>query len=858
MSRAEHSRLVVWRTPRRMLHGLLLAVVTGAVLVQASVAFADQPWLDTSQPPLERANELLAAMTFDQKVSLALNDFGSLSSLGIPQITADDGPSGIRADGTTSFPSAQTLASTFDRRLAWAYGAAIGNEARNKGFNEWLGPAMDIARTPLAGRQPENQGEDPFLAGNQVAEEVAGAKSQDVIATLKHYVGNNQEFQRFGFQTSTPTRGPAVNDLVSERALREIYEAPFQTAIKQGGADAVMCSYNRVNGQQTCESPFVLDPLKSSFPGFVVPDFLFAVRDPLAATLAGMDMPALPGFAGNTRTAAMFTSGQVPPARLDDIVRRVLFALFDSGAFDNPLPSPASNVSTAAHQELATQVAQSGMVLLKNDDRALPLEPRRRGLRSLAVIGPSGEDAKFINGGSAAVPFIPGSETTPLAGITARAGSALQITSAQGSLGDAPLPTLVPSSVLAPSSGTGSGLSASYWSNGDFSGTPALTRVDPTVDLSGAPAGIGAPWSARWTGTLTPTESGLHVFSLTSTGIAQIYLNGKQITSGYREATQFVTGPIYTISAVARLTRGVPVSIRIDYSSKSQMFGPQVHFNWQPPSASQIAAAVAAAKKSDAAVVFANGAQGEGMDRSSLDLPGDQNALIEAVAHANERTIVVLNTGGPVLMPWLHHVAGVIETWYPGQQYGKALAAVLFGDTDPGGRLPVTFPASADQGPAPASEPQHYPGVNGDERYDEGIFVGYRWYDQFGQRPLFPFGYGLSYTRFRFSDLDTKHRGPQVSVSVRVRNLGQQSGWAVPELYVGFPPAAHEPPEQLKGYNKIWLDPGESRRVTFELTPDTLSYFDQSAGHWALAHGQYTVSVGNSSRNLSLSDGFRL
>ena len=474
-----------------MLHGLLLAVVTGAMLVQASVAFADQPWLDTSQPPLERANELLAAMTFDPKVSLALNDFGSLSSLGIPQITADDGPSGIRADGTTSFPSAQTLASTFDRRLAWAYGAAIGNEARNKGFNEWLGPAMDIARTPLAGRQPENQGEDPFLAGNQVAEEVAGAKSQDVIATLKHYVGNNQEFQRFGFQTSTPTRGPAVNDIVSERALREIYEAPFQTAIKQGGADAVMCSYNRVNGQQTCESPFVLDPLKSSFQGFVVPDFLFAVRDPLAATLAGMDMPALPGFAGNTRTAAMFTSGQVPPARLDDIVRRVLFALFDSGAFDNPLPSPGSNVSTAAHQELATQVAQSGMVLLKNDDHALPLKPPRRGLRSLAVIGPSGEDAKFINGGSAAVPFVPGSETTPLAGITARAGSALQINNAQGSIGDAPLPTLVPSSVLAPSSGTGSGLSASYWSNGDFSGAPALTRVDPTVDLSGAPAGIG-------------------------------------------------------------------------------------------------------------------------------------------------------------------------------------------------------------------------------------------------------------------------------------------------------------------------------------------------------------------------------
>ena len=313
-------------------------VALGVILsmcVAGSAMAADELWRDANQPPGRRADELLAAMTFDQKVAMALGDLGSLSSLGVPTLPSDDGPSGIRAEGTTSLPSAQTLAATFDRSLARAYGATIGAEARGKGFNWWLGPAMDIARTPLAGRQPENLGEDPFLAGETVAQEVTGAKSSHVIATLKHYVANNAEWGRIGFNTPSGRQGN-VNALVSERALQEIYEAPFKRAIRESNADAVMCSYNRLNGPQTCESSALLSDLKASgFAGFVAPDFIFAVKDPLAATLAGLDVPALGGAGG--RTAAMFTSGQVPAARLDDIVRRILFAMFDSGAFDDPL-----------------------------------------------------------------------------------------------------------------------------------------------------------------------------------------------------------------------------------------------------------------------------------------------------------------------------------------------------------------------------------------------------------------------------------------------------------------------------------------------------------------------------------------
>jgi beta-glucosidase len=808
---------------RSGLRGLALVVCVVALCAAAPVAVAD--WHDPTEPPGQRADELLAALSFDQKVQVALGNFAAVASFGVPSLSSDDGPSGIRASGTTAFPSSQTLAATFDRSLARDYGEAIGAEARGKGFNWWLGPAMDIARTPLAGRQPENLGEDPFLAGETVAQEVTGAKSSHVIATLKHYVANNFEYGRIGFTQADGSRGGNVNAVVSELALREIYEAPFKRAIRESDADAVMCSYNRLNGPQTCESSALLSDLKGSgFHGMVVPDFLFAVKDPLAATLAGLDLPALGGAGG--RTAAMFTSGQVPAARLDDIVRRTLYAIFDSGAFDHPLGPPADVVSTPAHAALATRVSAAGMVLLKNDRRALPLTPGKQ-LRSIAVIGPSGSDAMYITGGSAGVAPDPSRTVTPLAGITARAGSSVRVTTAQGSLGDLPLSTLV--------HGDGSGFQASYWNNGELTGAPALTRDEATVDLTAAPAGLGPLWSARWAGTVTPSETGLYRFSLLQSGLATLYVDGRRVGPGYREGVQFIVGPQYPMQAAVRLTAGRPASIRIDYSSKASLFGAQVHLGWQPPSASGIPAAVDAARHADAAIVLVNNAQGEGMDRTTLALPGDQDALVDAVAGANPRTIVVLNTAGPVLMPWLHRVAGVLEAWYPGQEFGAALASVLFGDSDPGGRLPVTFPASDTQGPATPTRPERYPGVNGEVHYDEGLLVGYRWYDATGQRPLFPFGYGLSYADFRFRDL----RVDGLTATVRVTNTSDRPGSTVAQAYLAAPRAAGEPPRQLKGYEKVELGSGQSTVVSFRLDPADLA-----------TPGRYALIIGQSSRDL--------
>ena len=814
-----------------------------------------QPWQNTHQPPLVRANELLAAMSTDQKIDLVTGQFTPLQSLGIPALKGDDGPDGVRNPGTTAMPSGQDLAASFDRSLARAYGEVVGSEARGEGFNWWWGPAVDIDRTPLAGRQPEAEGEDPFLAGKTSAQVILGAQSEHVISTLKHYAAYNQDFGRIGFAS---IGAPAVNVQVSERALQEIYETPFRIAVQQGGVDSVMCSYNQINGTPSCENPTTLGDLKqgAGLQGFVVPDFGFAVRNPTAGALAGVDLAQLPGAPSQTPDFS-----QIPAARLDDMARRILFAMFDSGVFDNPLPNPpATEVSTPKHQQVATQVAEAGTVLLKNDKSTLPLS---RHVHSIALVGPTGDDAVFVSGGSAGVPLAPGQAITPAQGITARAAQAgVKVTTAQGSAGDVASPNLVDPAVLTPASDTGSGLFGQYWSNGTFSGVPAVTEVDQHVDVTAFPTNPQpAVWSAKWTGKLTPTESGLYRFTLSEAGVATLKIAGQTFGPAYREATQFVVGPHYVVQGTVQLIAGQSVPVEIDYSSRSSLFSKEIHFGWEQPSESGIPAAVAAARQADVAVVFANDAQGEGMDRYSLSLPGDQNQLIDAVAAANRNTVVVLNTGGPVLMPWLHSVSSVLEAWYPGQQFGPAIAAVLFGDASPGGRLPVTFPANENQGPAAANPPNTYPGdASGNESYDEGLDVGYRFYDATGQRPLFPFGYGLSYESFRVSGLHAVYNPfkGDAFVLARVTNTSRSSGPTTVELFLQSPAAAQEPPKQLKGYTNVDLRPGQSRLVLFRLTPSDLAYYNTTAGRWTVAPGRYTVLLGTSSTELDHTASFEV
>jgi beta-glucosidase len=814
---------------------------------------------------LRQADGLVSQLTLDEKISLVHGDtFGppgfaghvpGIPRLGIPGLYLADGPNGVAdsSTGVTAFPVAEADAASFDTGLVQRYGAALGAEQIGKGHNVALSPTINILRVPYWGRAAETFGEDPYLTSQMAVAEVKGLQSQHVIATTKHFAGNNQETYRLGVSPGDNN----VNEYISQRALNEIYFPGFKAAVQQGGTGAVMCAYNQVNGEYSCQNGDLLAAaLKAAwdFRGFVVSDWFDATKDTVLAANAGLDMEMPLGTHFGDPLKQAIADGQVPLSRLNDMVRRILTAEIKVGLFDHPVASPPlANVSTPAHRQLATQIAEQGSVLLKNDRGVLPFGG---GVHSVAVIGyDAGDHFQFTEGGSGAV--VPSELVSPLQGITARAGPAVKVTYAQGTLGDVALPAL-PSGALAPSAGTGPGLTGTYYGDTDFSGTPVATQTDPVPAVNGAPPvpGLPAAWSVRWTGTLTAPTSGAYRFSVSGNGAFRVFIGGKLIASStYADFATLAQG-------VADLTAGQPVSITVEYAA-IQAIGPAtLSIGWQAPDPGMVAQAVQAARSSDVAVVFVNDVTGEGSDRSSLAIPGDQDQLIAAVAAANPRTVVVLNTGGAVLMPWLSKVAGVIESWYPGQEFGTAIAALLWGDADPSGRLPMTFPASDAQAHASVNFPGTIAsgpsGAQPTVTYSEGIDVGYRWYDARGQTPLFPFGYGLSYTAFRYSGLQVAPAGRGAQVRVRVTNTGQRAGADVVELYVGMPAATGEPPRQLKGFAKVDLGPGASAEMSFTLSPSALSIWDGGSGGWVLRPGTYRAMIGDSSRDIRATAAFQL
>jgi len=504
-------------------------------------------------------------------------------------------------------------------------------------------------------------------------------------------------------------------------------------------------------------------------------------------------------------------------ATLNQMVTQILAEMFRFREFNHPpTGSTSATVTTAAHQAISTAVAEAGTVLLKNSGGTLPLSPHRGGM--VAVIGPAASAAPTDTGGGSA--YVTSTfKVSPLQGIQAAAGSGTTVRYTQGLATDTSL-SPIPRSALSPA----------YTS----------TRSGQT-----------------YTGTLTAPETGTYVLAFRNPGkyaTTYLSLDGKVILANPG------TPPVFTYSVGVNLRAGR--TYRLSLSDG----GPSARLSWATPSelAGPIARAVAAAKSAaTAVVVVSDDTESEAADRASLNLPSAQNELISAVAAANPHTVVVINAGAPVVMPWLSQVASVVDAWYPGESNGTALAAVLFGRVDPGGHLPVTFPTGLSQ--VPARTPSEFPGTNGRVLYREGVGVGYRYYDATNETPLFPFGYGLSYTSFAFSDLNVtpqqlnkRTSGPRVTVSARVTNTGPVAGSEVAQLYLGDPAGAGEPPRQLRGFQKVTLQPGESATVHFTLSGHDLSYWDDAANGWAVADGQYQVYVGDSSAlaNLPLQGGF--
>ena len=842
------------------------AAVAGLVLSPAGTALATAsaastagpdpacPWVGSKAPVDTRTAEVVAKMTLDEKIAMVhggatagyTGEVTGDSRLCIPALKMQDGPTGVRMDDTTQLPAAADVAASFDTSVAKTYGSVIGAEDKAKGVDVDLGPTINIVRDPRWGRAFESYSEDPYLAGEMGAADIDGIQGQGVMAQVKHWAVYNQETNR---------NNPSDNVVIDDRTVHEIYTSAFGRVVAESDPSSAMCSYSTVNGTYACENAYLDGILKGDFgfKGFITSDW-GGTHSTVASANAGMDMQMPDDQFFGTALKTAVQDGKVPQSRVDDMVTRILREQFRFGLFDHPsLDTPGAVASTPAHVAVAKDAAEAGTVLLKNAGGVLPLDTRTA--KSIAVIGDgAGPDTLTAGGGSATVA---GTGTvTPYEGIKARAGSAATVTYAQGSQSPGGALPAIDSSYLTPPSGTGHGLQGDYYTNTTLAGSPAATRTDPQVafDWNGGPPadGVdGGSFSARWTGTITPPATGSYTFGLTSDDGSRLLLDGKQVIDNWRDQAA------HTETAAVDLTAGTPVKVEVDYYQGGG--GSTVNLGWTPPgdTGTPIEQAVALAAKSDVAVVYANDYESEGSDLTGIDLPGDQNQLISAVAAVNPDTVVVLNTGSAVTMPWLDEVKGVLEAWYPGQQAGNAIADLLFGDTDPSGKLPVTFPVSLSQ--VPASTAAQWPGAGGTVQYSEGLDVGYRWYDSKSLTPLFPFGYGLSYTSFAFSHLQVGSRlneNGTVSADADVTNTGSREGAEVAQLYLTDPAAAGEPVRQLKGFQKVELRAHQTKRVHFEIGAQDASYWNTDAQAWTLTPGTYTVQVGDSSRHLPLSGSF--
>ncbi len=797
---AAAASLVVGLTAAASLTTAASAARTGSTAQSHGAAGAAScPWVHSRAPVGVRVRQLLRRMTLTDKLAMVdgvgyatgtsgyVGHLAANPALCIPALKLEDGPQGVAdgVPGVTQLPAPVSLASTWDPALDRAYGTVVGSEERGKGADVNLGPTVNIVRDPRWGRAFESYGEDPYLSGQTAVGFIGGVQSQGVMSQVKHWAVYNQETNR---------NTPADDALVSQRTMHEIYMPQFEAAVTQGRAASVMCSYSTINGQYACQNRYLMNVLDREwhFPGFVTSDW-GGTHSTVPSARAGLDMQ-MPGgtllgadYYGAPLKKAV-RDGRVPMATLNQMVSRILTEMFRFNLFaDPPTGSLGDNVRTPAHAQIGREVEQAGTVLLKNSGGVLPLSASQD--TSVAVIGAdAGQYALTSGGGSAGViaPYV----VTPAQGIARRGAAAgVSVRYAPGNIPDTGALAAVPASAF------GSGLSASYYNNTAQSGRPVATGKVASVALNWngkSPAkGVHASgWSAKLTGTIRLPAAGRYALSLSFTGTAAVRIDGKSVF-----ASQIGFG---SVSRVTVTRPAGKVSITVDYADSIPLGSDAITLGWAPPQhPSLLRQAVRAASQSSVAVVFASNFETEGADLPGISLSASQNQLISAVAAANPDTVVVLNSGSAVTMPWLTKVKGVVEAWYPGQDDGDEIAAVLFGDVNPSGKLPVTFPKSLAQ--VPASTKRQWPGVGGKVHYSEGVLVGYRWYSTRHLTPMFPFGYGLSYTTFAFRHLTVRPgRHGELVASASVTNTGSRPGADVAQLYVGDPASTGSRPSSSR------------------------------------------------------------
>lgn len=800
----------------------------------------------------ERLEKLVDALTLSEQVSLLSGeDFWSLPAiprLGIGKMRVTDGPNGARGSGSliggvtaAAFPVGISIGASWDVDLAREIGRALAQEVKTKGAHANLGPTVNIQRSVTNGRNFECYSEDPDLTADLTVAMIRGLQGEGIAATVKHFAGNESEIER-----------TTINSEIDQRSLREVYLRPFEAAVKEAGTWGIMSAYNKVNGTYAAENHWLLTAVlrqEWGYDGIVMSDW-FGSRTTAPTVNAGLDleMPGPPRDRGHKLIAAV-ERGEVSRDTLRQRALTILRWMSRTGALDATAAWEERADPRPEHAALIRRAGAAGCVLLTNDG-ILPLTP---GAGRIAVIGPNARAAQIMGGGSSQLN--PHYRVSPWEALVAVEGAA-GLTFAPGCTNHRWEP-VIPGPIT-----------VEYFANESLSGPVAHREViDGALTFWIYPVAGGhvdpARFSARLTGSFTPEADGLHILGVHSAGRSRVFVDGKMIADAW---TNWTRGRTYfeegcdEVTGEVMLKAGHAHRIEIEFATHGfgnlGVAGVRAGLS-RPMGDAEIEAAVQAARQADTVLLFA-GRSGEwdteGSDLEDITLPGRQDDLISAVTAANPRTVVVLQTGGPVEMPWASQSAAVLQAWYPGQECGNAIADVLYGRADPGGRLPQTFPVRWQDNPTSSQDPEVYPGLDGKVRYEEGLIIGYRHYDRTGIQPLFPFGHGLSYTRFGLNDLTTKPSADGLRVTVMVTNTGARTGSTVVQLYLAEDtPPVPRPIRELKGFAKVALAPGESTTVTIDLALRDFAWFDVGRNGWQVTGGTYTLSAGFSAGDIRAS-----
>ena len=786
------------------------------------------------------------ALALAKKINSIQRYFVERTRLGIPIIAFDESLHGLVRAGATSFPQAIALAASWDTSLMQQVAHAIATETKSRGIRQVLTPVVNIASDVRWGRTEETYGEDPFLASAMAVTFVSPFEKNGIITTPKHFLANVGD----GGRDSYPIH-------LNERILQEIYLPPFQAAIQQGGAHSIMTSYNSVDGTPATASNALLNQQlkrKWGFKGFVISDasavgganVLHYTASDYAdagkkAITNGLDVIFQTAWEHHRLFIPPFLDGSIPKTRIDDAVARVLTAKFELGLFENPyVPETTVAVTVPAeHGSLAKLAAEKSMVLLKNEKDLLPLSKK---INSIAIIGTDAVEARL--GGYSG----PGNgKVSILDGIRQKLGTAVAVKYAAGpGIKENPwqvVPAMYLSSQVNGQQNTG--LQAAYYNNFAFSGQPVMQRIDTQIDfhwtLYPPHSSLSADqYAVRWTGQLRSPVSGKYAIGLDGNDGYRLYINNQLVIDQWRKQSYHTSLVNYVFN------KDSVYDLRIEFHES--LGNAHIRLVWNATgvtdSETAIAEAVRTAVAADVAVVVAGIHEGEFQDRASLALPGKQEELIKRVAATGKPVVVVLIGGSAITMQhWLDQVQGVIDAWYPGQEGGRAVADILFGDANPAGRLPLTFPLSEAQLPLVYN---HKPTGRGDDYYN------------LSGQPLFPFGYGLSYTRFAYSDIrlpkNTIRKNESVTVQATITNTGSRDGDEVVQLYIrDLLSTVARPVLELKGFQRIHLRAGESKQVSFTITPAMLQMLDEKM-NTVIEPGDFRIMIGASSRDLWLKE----